>query len=71
MNNIVYCFMRAPDLTKEKVETTTYSIKREDSTNKLLSLKSECSTGDFTGVIKVCCYSFNIDKGTEPNHQRR
>jgi len=31
--------MKAPDLTKEKVETTTYSIKREDSTNKLLSLK--------------------------------
>ena len=46
--------MKAPDLTREEVKTTTYSIKWEDSTNKVLSLKSECSSGGFAGVVLKC-----------------
>ena len=42
---------------------TTYSIKRKDSTDRVLSLKSECSSGDFADVIKVFYYSLNIAKG--------
>ena len=53
--------MRAPDLTREEVETTTFnSTKRKDYTDRVLSLKSECSSDGFVGVIKVCCYSVNI-----------
>jgi len=55
--------MRAPNLTREEIKTTTFSIKREDSTNKRPSLKTECYSGGFSGVIKVRCYSFNIAKG--------
>jgi len=60
--------MRAPDLTREEVKTTTYSIKREDSNNKVLSLKSECSSDGFAGAILKCVklLQFQYSQGTQP-----